>query len=130
MARKKTTDRLSGPDRALQIGMATLGAILLFGALGVVIAGAVGSQRPAFVEVVETERAVIGGRTLIQVDAINRGDVTAAAVTIEGAAPADRTATATLDYVPGRSRTAATLTFDGDLGDATVTLKATGWVDP
>ncbi len=128
-ARKTTTDGMSGADRALQIGMAALGAVLLLGSLGVVIESALGPQRPAFVEVIETERAVIGGRTRVQVEAINRGDVTASAVTLEGSA-SDQTATVTLDHVPGLSRKPATLTFEGDIGQTPVTLQATGWVDP
>lgn len=130
MARKNVTDRLSGADRALQIGMAALGAILLLGSLGVVIESALGPQRPAMVQVHERERDVVGGRTRVFVEAINRGDITASAVTIEGQGTNDDLATVTLDYVPGRGRKAATLTFAGDIGAAPVTLHATGWVDP
>ncbi len=127
---RNTTDGMAGADRVLQIGMATLGAVLLLGSLGIVIEGALGPQSPAFVDVTETDRAVIGGRTRVQVEAVNRGDVTASAVTIQGTAPTDQSATATLDYVPGRSRKAATLTFAGDIGTAPLTLEATGWIDP
>lgn len=127
---RNTTDGMSGADRVLQIGMATLGAVLLLGSLGIVIEGALRPQSPAFVDVTETDRDVIGGRTRIQVEAVNRGDVTASAVTIQGTGPADQSSTATLDYVPGRSRKAGTLTFAGDIGTAPLTLEATGWVDP
>lgn len=131
MGRRTTTlDEMSGPDRALQIGVAALGALLLLGSLGVVINSALGPQSPAFVEVIETERAVIDGRTRVEVEAFNRGDVTASAVTLEGTGPTDQVATATLDYVPGRSRKDATLSFAGNIGNAPVTLEATGWVDP
>ncbi len=130
MVRAKQTHTLSASDRALQIGMAALGAALLLGSLGVVVNDALGPDRPALVEVIETERSVIEGRTRVQLEAVNRGDVTASAVTIEGMAGADRTATVTLDHVPGQSREAATLMFDGDLGRAPLTLRATGWVDP
>ncbi len=129
MAKKTTTDGMSGTDRAVQIGMAALGAILLLGSLGVVVESALGPQRPAFVEVIETKRTVVGGRTRVEVEAVNRGDVTGSAVTIEGATT-DQTATVTLDHVPGRSKKPATLTFEGDLGRMPVTLEATGWVDP
>ncbi len=131
MGGKATThNTLSGTDRALQTGMAALGAILLFGSLAVVIQSAIGPVEPAMVEVREVERDVAAGRTRVQVQAINRGNVTASAVTIEGRSRADDLATVTLDYVPGRSRKTATLTFAGDLGETPVALQATGWVDP
>lgn len=129
VARKKTHD-LSGPDRILQISMATLGALLLLGSFGVLLKNALGAQRPAYVEVIETGRTRVGDRTVVQIEAVNRGDRTAAAVTVEGAGPAAETASITLDYVPGRSRTAAALTFDGDVTGAPLTLRAAGWVDP
>lgn len=129
VARKKSRD-LSGPDRILQIVMATLGALLLLGSLGVVLKSALGPQRPAFVEVVETGRTRMGDRTVVRIEAVNRGDRTAAAVTVEGAGPGAGTASITLDYVPGRSRTAGALTFDGDVTGAPLSLRATGWVDP
>ena len=130
MVTRKKSHELSGTDRILQIIMASLGAILLLGSLAVVLYSAWGPQRSAFVEVVETGRARSGDRTLIQVEAINRGDRTAAAVTVEGAGPTAETATITLVYVPGRSRKPATLSFAGDLTGVPVTLEATGWVDP
>lgn len=127
---KRITDRLSGLDRVLQIGMASLGAILLFGALGVVLKSAIGPHRPAMVEFREVERDVIGGRTRVQIEAANRGDVTASSVTIEGRRDAGQMASVTLDYVPGQSRKAATMTFAGNMGQAPISLEATGWVDP
>ena len=114
----------------MQIGMAALGAALLLGSLVIVIENAMTSPRPAFVEVIETERDLIAGRSRVQVEAVNRGDVTAAAVTLQGTAAPERTATATVDYVPGQSRKTATLTFAGDLGTTPLVLEATGWVDP
>jgi len=130
MARRKATQGLTGPDRALQVGMAGIGAILLIGALVVIVLGALGPNNPAFVEVVERERAVLAGRTRVEVEAVNRGDDTAASVVVVGTASGDRTASATLDYVPGHSRRAATLTFAGDLGSEPVTLETEGWIDP
>lgn len=130
MAKKNVTDSLSGADRALQIGMALLGACLLLGSLGVVIDSALGPQRQAMVEVQELQRDVLGARTRVVVEASNGGDITASAVMIEGRGANDDIATVTLDYVPGRSRKTATLTFAGDLGAAPVTLQAKGWVDP
>ena len=130
MAKKNVTDSLSGADRALQIGMALLGACLLLGSLGVVIDSALGPQRQARVEVQELQRDVLGARTRVVVEASNGGDITASAVMIEGRGANDDIATVTLDYVPGRSRKTATLTFAGDLGAAPVTLQAKGWVDP
>ena len=131
MAKRKTTDGLSGGERTLQVVMAAVGAVLLLGSLGVVVNSALRQQRPAVVEIVETDRALVGGRTVVQIEAVNRGDVTASAVTVRGAASASNTvASVTLDYVPGLSRKTATLTFNGDLGRTPLTLEATGWVDP
>ena len=130
MAKNNVTDSLSGADRALQIGMALLGACLLLGSLGIVINSALGPQRQAMVEVQELGRDVLGGRTRVVVEASNGGDITASAVMIEGRGANGDGATVTLDYVPGRSRKTATLTFAGDLGAAPVTLQAKGWVDP
>lgn len=127
---RTTTDGMSRADRTLQIGMAAVGAVLLLGSLGIVIESAMTSPRPAFIEVIEIERDLIAGRSRVQVEAVNRGDVTASAVTLQGTAPADRVATATLDYVPGQSRKTATLTFAGDIGTIPLTLEATGWVNP
>lgn len=130
MAKKNVTDSLSGADRALQIGMALLGACLLLGSLGIVINSALGPQRQAMMEVQELQRDVLGGRTRVVVEASNGGDITASAVMIEGRGANGDGATVTLDYVPGRSRKTATLTFAGDLGAAPVKLQAKGWVDP
>lgn len=130
MTGRKSTQGLTGPERILQIAMAAIGAILLVGALMVIVRGAVGPNNPAFVEVAERQRDVQSGRTIVEVEAINRGEATAASVVVVGQASADRTATATLDYVPGHSRRTATLTFAGDLGSAPVTLEAEGWIDP
>jgi uncharacterized protein (TIGR02588 family) len=121
---------LTGPERALQIAMAAIGAILLVGALVVIVRGAIGPNNPAVVEVVERQRDVQSGRTIVEVEAINRGDATAASVVVVGQASGDQAATATLDYVPGHSRRAATLTFAGDLGSAPVSLQVEGWIDP
>lgn len=131
MTKNRTAkDGMSKADRALQIGMAALGAALLLGSLVIVIENAMTSPRPAFIEVIETERDLIAGRSRVQVEAVNRGDVTAAAVTLQGTAAPDQVATATVDYVPGQSRKTATLTFAGDLGTTPLLLEATGWVDP
>jgi uncharacterized protein (TIGR02588 family) len=130
MGGKMTSHTLSGTERALQTGMAALGAILLLGSLAVVIQSALGPVEPAMVEVREVERDVVAGRTRVEVQAVNRGGVTASAVTIEGRNRADDLATVTLDYVPGRSSKTATLTFAGDIGETPVALQATGWVDP
>ncbi len=130
MARNKTSHTLSGTERVLQTGIAALGATLLLGSLAVVVQSAIGPREPAMVEVREVDREVVAGRTRVQIQAINRGDVTASAVTIDGRSRADDLATVTLDYVPGQSRKSATLTFAGDIGDTPVALQATGWVDP
>lgn len=130
MAERKATQGLTGPERILQMAMAAIGTILLVGALVVIVRGALGPKNSALVEVVERQRDIQSGRTILEAEAINRGDATAASVVVTGTASGDRTATATLDYVPGHSRRTATLTFAGDLGSAPVTLEAEGWIDP
>lgn len=131
MAQRKTASAgMSKTDRILQIAMAAVGAILLLGSLAVIADGALSGSRDAFMEVTEVKREFVGGRSQIRLEAINRGDVAAASITVTGSAESGQIATTTLNYVPGQSRRAATLTFAGDLGDLPVKLEATGWVDP
>lgn len=128
-SRKATAD-MSRTERFLQRAMAALGALLLFGSLAVVLKGAMVPPRPLSISVVETDRYVLGDRTQIEIEAFNRGDEAAASVTLQGATMSGETAFTTVDYIAGRSRTSATLSFAGDLGSSLLTLEATGWVDP
>lgn len=64
----------------------------------------------------------------------NRGDMTAAAVTIEGelsraGLPSELRA-AQLDFVPGESKRGGGLLFAGDPRLGTLRLRATGYADP
>lgn len=68
------------------------------------------------------------GGWIVEVMVVNGGDLTAAAVEIEGVA-GDETASTTLDYVPGRGSKAAVLVFDGDERPRP-TLRVLGWSSP
>lgn len=128
--RKAASAGMTKIDRILQIAMAAVGAILLLGSLAVIAGGALSGSRDAFLEVTEVEREFVGGRSRIRLEAVNRGDVAAASIIVTGSAESGQIATTTLDYVPGQSRRAATLSFAGDLADTPVKLEATGWIDP
>lgn len=128
--RKTASAGMSKTDRFLQITMAALGAVLLLVSLAVIARGALAGSRDAFIEVTEVKREFVGGRSRIRLEAVNRGDVAAASIIVTGSAPSGQIATTTLDYVPGQSRRAATLSFAGDLADTPVKLEATGWIDP
>ncbi|WGM31542.1 hypothetical protein [Brevundimonas sp. NIBR11] len=133
MARK--TSKASGPtlsrnERLLQIVMAGLGAALLFGALGVVLHGALGPATPPTFEVTEAGRSAVGDRIVLDIAVRNTGDRTAAAVEVEATAMNGETASVTLDFVPGHSRKTASVSLPRAIGSSPVDLAATGWTRP
>ncbi|MDQ7813986.1 MAG: hypothetical protein RDU12_14875, partial [Brevundimonas sp.] len=69
-----------------------------------------------------------GSVWLAEIEVRNLGDETAAGVEIEGRV-GDRTAGATLDYVPAHGRERVTLSFDVDPRGA-VDLSVPGWSEP
>lgn len=79
--------------------------------------------------IVEAEAVRRGaGGWVLDVTVANRGDLTAAAVEVEGVSGGE-TANATLDYVPGHGSKAAALVFTGDERPR-ATLRVLGWSSP
>jgi uncharacterized protein (TIGR02588 family) len=130
-ARKKSAPPPRLLDRVLQAVMTTVGALVTAACLFVVGKEAIIAQRPADLRVTEISRRVTPRAVLVEVRVENTGDQTAADVSIEArsaAAPAS-VGTATLDYVPGRSRGEATLSLPPTT-TGPVALTVLGWTEP
>ena len=123
--KKKPAPRPVRP--VLQWAMAVLGGLVTLGVVAVVLWEAMQPSRPPALSarIVAVEATPAGHVAEIKV--VNDGDDTAAAVDIEGEL-GGRTATATLDYVPGRGHATAYLRFDEDPRGAAVAVK--GWSAP
>ena len=111
----------------LQWAVAALGGLITLAVVAVVLWEAMQPSRPPALSarIVAVERTASGH--VAEVEVRNDGLDTAAAVDIEGAL-GDQTATATLDYVPGRGHATAYLRFDADPRAAAVSVK--GWSAP
>ena len=123
--KKKPAPRSTRP--VLQWVMAAVGAVVTLSAVGIVVWEALQTAAPPALSarIVAVETTPAGHVAEIKV--VNDGDDTAAAVDIEGEL-GGRTATATLDYVPGRGHATAYLRFDEDPRGAAVAVK--GWSAP
>lgn len=125
--RKKTPPPLPAPA-LLEWTMGGLGLALVLAALAVIVVEAFGATEPARLEARLVEVRPVGGVWLAEVEVRNRGGQTAAAVEVEGRV-GDRTAHATLDYVPAHGRDTVTLAFPSD-PRGTVALSVPGWTRP
>lgn len=107
--------------------MAIIGAVVTLSAMGMVGREVLTSPVPATLSarIVDVRSTASGQVAVIRV--VNDGDRTAAGVSIEGVA-AGQTATATLDYVPGRGHATAYLPFKTGAQTAEVSVK--GWSAP
>ncbi|MDQ1154438.1 hypothetical protein [Brevundimonas sp. SORGH_AS_0993] len=107
--------------------MAALGAGVTLAVVAVVIGEALQPAAPPALSarIVQVQPTAAGFVTTIRVQ--NDGADTAAAVAIEGVL-GGQTASATLDYVPGRGHAVAYLRFDADPRAAVVSVK--GWSAP
>jgi uncharacterized protein (TIGR02588 family) len=117
---------------------AALGLVLVLGAVTVLVLHAVrGGDAPPDL-VVRVERVVPAGTGYVaEFEVENRGDGTAAAVTVHGevAAPAGaegaaETSETRLDHVPGRSVRRGGLLFTRDPRTAPLRVRATGYTEP
>ncbi|MNE75356.1 hypothetical protein D3C80_1715070 [compost metagenome] len=70
----------------------------------------------------------MGAGWALEVKVLNNGDMTAAAVEIEGEADGEKSG-ATLDYVPGHGEKRATLVFSSE-EKPRARVRITGWSDP
>lgn len=125
MPAKKKTPAPGHP--LLQWAMAVLGLIVTAGVVAALAWEAMLPDAPPALSarILRVDSTPLGHVAEVQV--ANAGLDTAAAVDIEGVL-GDQTATATLDYVPGRGHATAWLRFDADPRAAQVTVK--GWSAP
>lgn len=116
------------PPAVLEWAMGGLGLLLTVGLLVIVGQEALSTPTP-----VDLSLRLIGARPvadgwIAQVEIENTGDLTAAAVEIEGKLGAE-TASATLDYVPAGATEQIVLGFAADPRQG-LTLRPLGWSEP
>lgn len=127
---KKTTPRKE-PSRppVLEWITAGVGLLIVGTAFGLNLIQALdGSERPPDLNLRAGEARHTAAGWVIEVEASNDGDETAAAVQIEGRLGAE-TATAELDYVPAYGEAAVSLRFDRDPRSG-LELAVLGWSEP
>ena len=124
MARRKTSLR---PSR-LQKVCALAGLVVTCGVVAILAASALSDASPPDLSI--RVEAVRRGAEAWRVEArvTNEGDLTAAAVQIEGQTGAER-AEAVLDYVPGHGSRTVTLVFGGHERPRP-RLRGSGWSSP
>ena len=127
MAARKKPAPLPAPAW-LEWAMGGLGLLLVLAVLAITALGAVGPREPARLEARLVEVRPAGAVWLAAVEVRNLGDETAVGVEVEGRL-GDRTAAATLDYVPAHGRRRVTLSFDADPRGA-LELSVPGWSEP
>lgn len=113
----------------LEWSAAGLGLVLIVAALGVILVEAFAPRTPADIAVRPGAIAPVDAGWRVEVEAVNRGRLTAAEVVIEGEL-AGETAQAIIPYVPGRGRERATLTFRADPRAGGLEVRARGWTEP
>jgi uncharacterized protein (TIGR02588 family) len=129
MAAARRKKRGPAPAPALlEWGMGALGAVIVLAALAVILSEAFGPREPAELHASLRSARPVAAGWLAEVEVANTGDETAAAVEVEGRL-GDRTASATLDYVPAHGVETVVLSFDADPRGA-VELGVPGWTEP
>ena len=127
MPGRKPSSSASQPSR-LQGLCALIGLAVILAVVGILSRAVVVEARPPDLIVqAESVRRASGG-WILDVTVVNRGDLTAAAVEVEGVS-GDETAHATLDYVPGHGSKGAALVFTGDERPRAA-LRVLGWSSP
>lgn len=111
---------------------AGIGLILLLIVLGAVGQEAItgSADEPPAITVTAGQVTQTGSGYVVAFEASNASRGTAAAVEIEGKLPSGETSTATLDYVPGRGKTAGGLFFKEDPRGQHLELRALGFQTP
>ncbi|MBW8304446.1 MAG: hypothetical protein K0M78_11005 [Brevundimonas sp.] len=112
----------------LEWAMGGLGALIVLAVLAVIGLEAFGAAEPARLEARLGEVRPAGAVWLAEVEVRNLGGETAASVEVEGRL-GDRTARATIDYVPAHGEEGVTLSFDADPRGA-LELSVPGWSEP
>ena len=118
----------STPDQpVLQWIMAGLGLLLTLTAAGIIVYEAVQPPSPPDLTAEVTAVRPASSGFVAEIEVRNLGRDSAAAVQVEGRSGAE-TASASIDYVPGKGRTAVALAFPG--APAPVEARVTGWSEP
>lgn len=137
MAKRPTAapkTKSAGRRPLLEWIVAGFGLVLTLGALSVL---AMDLGRPASppelsARALEITRTAAGFQ--VEVEVANAGRATAAGVDVEGVLTPTvgqpETATATLDYVPGKGAETLALTFHGDPRAGVLNLTVRGWSEP
>lgn len=123
--------RKHNPVPALEWGAAGFGLLLLLALLAIIGRGALAADQddvPLLVATVERVVTTPGGH-VVEVVVANRSSVTAASVQVEGVVGGE-TSTATIDYVPARSRATGGLLFTRDPRAGGLQLRVTGYELP
>jgi uncharacterized protein (TIGR02588 family) len=124
-----------GDIPALEWAAAALGLLLLAGAIGFLVRQAfVADEAPGPIALVVKQVRPLGGGFLVELEARNGGDLTYAELEVEGRLRAsngvEERASATLDYLPGRSRREAGLFFRADPSRGELVLAPKGFRRP
>ncbi len=133
-AARNTAASAPGPRPLLEWIVAGLGLIVTAAVLIMLTRDAVAPAAPPALSARVAAVAAAGGGFEVEVEVANRGRQTAAAVAVEGVltppAGAPETATASLDYAPGRGAGTVTLTFREDPRRGRLELTVRGWSEP
>lgn len=116
-------------DRPLaQWVMAAIGGTVTLAVIAMVLWEALQPPSPPLLHARIVEARPTAGGYLAEVEVMNDGADTAAAVDVVGRSGNATPSTATADYVPGRGRATVWLRFDHDPRSATV--EVLGWSEP
>ena len=115
-----------------------IGVVFLLGILGFLIYEALQPSTPPDITITVTSITPVSNGYLVEIQAHNLGEETAAAVEVEGtlqprddpnAAPIE-TRTTTFDYVPAQSMRQGGLFFQADPNQYVLEVQAKGFVEP
>lgn len=127
--KKPTPRKEPSKPPVLEWVTASLGLLIVGTAFGLnLILALDGSERPPDLKLSAGEARRTDAGWVIEVEASNHGDETAAAVHIEGRLGTE-TANAELDYVPAHGEATISLRFDRDPGSG-LELAVLGWSEP
>ena len=131
MAPRKKTPAQKQPPRPplLEWITAGVGLLVVVAALGLILMQALnGPDRPPELSLAAGEVRSTPAGWVVEVEASNAGDETAAGVQVEGRLGAE-TALAELDYVPAHGQARASLRFDAEPREG-LELTVLGWREP
>ena len=132
---KRTKPDDEGAKRILEAIAGGIGALLALATIGIIVwDGVSGDGTPPIVIVEPGAVHAHAKGFVLELSAFNRGDATAAQVTVEGTLSLDgevvETSETTFDYLPSGSRSNGGLFFQADPRAHDVAVRAKGYVDP